>query len=69
MSGTINITVVSGLKEDVDVDNIMVEDEEGGVVATAAVEVKILLKGAKKYIVKALRPNVHLGVYYSQFYK
>ena len=71
MFGAIS-AITEGRLEDVeeDIDNIIVEDEEGGIVAAAAIEVTTIPnKKAKKYIAKALRPNVHVGVYYSDLYK
>ena len=50
-------------------DNIMAEDEESSIIATAVVERTTLPKRTKKYIIKALRPNIYLGMYYSELYK
>lgn len=46
----------------------MAEDEEGGIIANATTEATTLPKRTKKYIKKALRPNIHLGIHYTDLY-
>ena len=64
------ITIANNInKKEKDVNNIIIEDEKGSIITTAVIEAITLFKKIKKFIIKVLRPNIYVGIYYSDFYK
>ena len=52
------------------VDRSIIEDDKEEQVEETIQAVKLNLpKRTKRYITKVLRPNMHLGIYYSQIYE